>query len=111
MPHQLSGQFFGFCDLIFQARHAVNDVSLVATSHYHTMHRAALLVTFLTAAAVYGCGDHDSLIRARRDLSSVPLTPPSAPLEWGDVNFLHTTDTHGWLLGHQKTTFPEPNYR
>ncbi|KAL4249233.1 Calcineurin-like phosphoesterase domain-containing protein [Abortiporus biennis] len=32
------------------------------------------------------------------------------PLEWGDVNIIHTTDTHGWLLGHQKTSFPEPNY-
>lgn len=21
-------------------------------------------------------------------------------LEWGDLNFLHTTDTHGWLAGH-----------
>ncbi|KIO23880.1 hypothetical protein M407DRAFT_15501 [Tulasnella calospora MUT 4182] len=31
------------------------------------------------------------------------------PLEWGDVNFIHTTDTHGWLLGHQKFSEPEPN--
>uniref|UniRef100_A0A060T9U7 ARAD1D14564p n=1 Tax=Blastobotrys adeninivorans TaxID=409370 RepID=A0A060T9U7_BLAAD len=22
------------------------------------------------------------------------------PLQWGDINFLHTTDTHGWLPGH-----------
>lgn len=22
-----------------------------------------------------------------------------APLEWGQLNFLHTTDTHGWLEG------------
>ncbi|OAD02635.1 hypothetical protein MUCCIDRAFT_128322, partial [Mucor lusitanicus CBS 277.49] len=22
------------------------------------------------------------------------------PLVWGDVNFIHTTDTHGWLEGH-----------
>ncbi|PIL33613.1 hypothetical protein GSI_04236 [Ganoderma sinense ZZ0214-1] len=32
------------------------------------------------------------------------------PLVWGDVNIIHTTDSHGWLLGHQKTSFPEPNY-
>ncbi|KAF9444855.1 hypothetical protein P691DRAFT_806595 [Macrolepiota fuliginosa MF-IS2] len=38
------------------------------------------------------------------------LTPPTRPLEWGDINFIHTTDSHGWLLGHQKATFPEPNY-
>jgi 2',3'-cyclic-nucleotide 2'-phosphodiesterase (5'-nucleotidase family) len=33
-------------------------------------------------------------------------TSPKAPLEWGQVNFLHTTDTHGWLEGHIK----EQNY-
>ncbi|CAO2653970.1 Nn.00g107030.m01.CDS01 [Neocucurbitaria sp. VM-36] len=33
-------------------------------------------------------------------------TCPRGPLEWGQINFLHTTDTHGWLEGHIK----EPNY-
>jgi 2',3'-cyclic-nucleotide 2'-phosphodiesterase (5'-nucleotidase family) len=33
-------------------------------------------------------------------------TKPRAPLEWGQLNFLHTTDTHGWLEGHLK----EHNY-
>ncbi|KAK7511875.1 Metallo-dependent phosphatase-like protein [Phyllosticta citriasiana] len=32
--------------------------------------------------------------------------PPKRPLEWGQINFLHTTDTHGWLEGHIK----EQNY-
>lgn len=31
---------------------------------------------------------------------------PKRPLEWGQINFLHTTDTHGWLEGHIK----ERNY-
>ncbi|KAI9873361.1 MAG: hypothetical protein M1830_000502 [Pleopsidium flavum] len=31
---------------------------------------------------------------------------PRAPLAWGELNFLHTTDTHGWLEGHIK----EQNY-
>lgn len=31
---------------------------------------------------------------------------PRAPLAWGQLNFLHTTDTHGWLEGHLK----EKNY-
>lgn len=39
------------------------------------------------------------------------LTPPSNPLTWGDFNVIHTTDTHGWLFGHQKTDWPEPYYR
>ncbi|KAF2853728.1 hypothetical protein T440DRAFT_487046 [Plenodomus tracheiphilus IPT5] len=33
-------------------------------------------------------------------------TSPKGPLEWGQINFLHTTDTHGWLEGHIK----EKNY-
>ncbi|KAI1473468.1 Metallo-dependent phosphatase-like protein [Daldinia eschscholtzii] len=31
---------------------------------------------------------------------------PTRALEWGQLNFLHTTDTHGWLEGHLK----EANY-
>lgn len=33
-------------------------------------------------------------------------TGPRGPLEWGQINFIHTTDTHGWLEGHLK----EQNY-
>ena len=31
---------------------------------------------------------------------------PRGALEWGQINFVHTTDTHGWLEGHVK----ERNY-
>lgn len=27
---------------------------------------------------------------------SQKLSPPSRPLEWGDINVIATTDTHGW---------------
>ena len=47
----------------------------------------------------------------RREYPQTYLAPPTRPLVWGDLNFIHTTDTHGWLLGHQKGPFPEPNYR
>lgn len=47
----------------------------------------------------------------KREFPQVPLPPPTRPLQWGDVNFIQTTDSHGWLLGHQKLSFPEPNYR
>lgn len=38
-------------------------------------------------------------------LSSQPSAPDPIPapirdLKWGQLNFLHTTDTHGWLAGH-----------
>lgn len=44
----------------------------------------------------------------KREQQGVPPTPPLdlRPLEWADVNFIHTTDTHGWLEGHIK----EENY-
>lgn len=29
-----------------------------------------------------------------------PLPAPLRNLQWGQLNFLHTTDTHGWLAGH-----------
>lgn len=29
-----------------------------------------------------------------------PVAAPMRDLEWGQLNFLHTTDTHGWLGGH-----------
>lgn len=31
---------------------------------------------------------------------------PKGGLAWGQLNFIHTTDTHGWLDGHIK----EHNY-
>lgn len=34
------------------------------------------------------------------------VTHPKGPLAWGQLNFIHTTDTHGWLEGHLK----EHNY-
>ncbi|KAI6100584.1 Metallo-dependent phosphatase-like protein [Pisolithus sp. B1] len=49
-------------------------------------------------------------VLALREYPQFPLTPPYRPLVWGDFNVIHTTDTHGWLLGHQKSSWPEPNY-
>ena len=72
-----------------------------------------LAVLSILSAAVVGHDDHDhdhDLLRARAN-PSIPITVPTRPLTWGDVNIIHTTDTHGWLLGHQKATPPEPNYR
>lgn len=63
--------------------------------------------------AVSACGDHADghTHELSRRAVSPQLTPPTRPLEWGDINIIHTTDSHGWLLGHQKASFPEPNYR
>ena len=68
----------------------------------------------LSMGPVVACpdGEHDARRHAQPSAQPpVYLTPPSRPLVWGDVNIIHTTDSHGWLLGHKKTPFPEPNYR
>ncbi|KAH9935239.1 Metallo-dependent phosphatase-like protein [Epithele typhae] len=76
---------------------------------------SSLLALSCAALAARACPDeehgHDHTHEhSRRAFPSTQLTPPSRPLVWGDLNVLHTTDSHGWLLGHQKPSFPEPNY-
>ncbi|KGB75044.2 vacuolar protein [Cryptococcus deuterogattii R265] len=43
-------------------------------------------------------------------LAALELPIPTAHLEWKQANFLSISDSHGWLLGHQHSTWPEPNY-
>ena len=81
------------------------------------MQLTSLLALSLAALAARACPgdehghDHADHDHAKRAFPQAALSPPSRPLVWGDVNVIHTTDSHGWLLGHQKTSFPEPNYR
>ncbi|OJA20846.1 hypothetical protein AZE42_02508 [Rhizopogon vesiculosus] len=74
---------------------------------------ATLLGLALCSAACAGDHARDVHVHeylAKREYPQFPLTPPYRPLVWGDFNVIHTTDTHGWLLGHQKASFPEPDY-
>lgn len=50
--------------------------------------RAALFSVFALAA------------RAAQPGAIAPVAAPLRDLTWGQLNFLHTTDTHGWLAGH-----------
>ncbi|KAI6100585.1 Metallo-dependent phosphatase-like protein [Pisolithus sp. B1] len=77
-----------------------------------------LPIIALAAGLVTACGDHHLPARGtysqsrveKQEYPQVPLTPPHRPIVWGDFNVIHTTDTHGWLLGHQKSSFPEPYF-
>ncbi|KAF9222392.1 hypothetical protein BS17DRAFT_783645 [Gyrodon lividus] len=79
-----------------------------------------MLLSFLSLLGVaVACADHElhargphahAHVHEKREYPQFPLTPPYRPLVWGDFNVIHTTDTHGWLLGHQKASWPEPNY-
>jgi len=71
-----------------------------------------LLAAVCLLPVVLACGgdhDHDHSKRMQPD-ATASSSWPSSPLQWGDINFLHTTDSHGWLLGHTKKSQPEPNY-
>ncbi|KAF7593037.1 hypothetical protein BBP40_012125 [Aspergillus hancockii] len=47
-----------------------------------------------------------SPILALQPSAPEPIAAPLRDLKWGQLNFLHTTDTHGWLAGHLQ----EPSY-
>ena len=67
------------------------------------------LATALACTSCYGPSDyvqHKRLVRRMQPEALNATTAPKGPLEWGQINFLHTTDTHGWLEGHLK----ERNY-
>ncbi|ORX37264.1 vacuolar protein [Kockovaella imperatae] len=49
-------------------------------------------------------------IIATATFNGLELPWPTRDLEWKDVNVLSISDSHGWLLGHQHSTWPEPNY-
>ncbi|KAK1590910.1 calcineurin-like phosphoesterase [Colletotrichum navitas] len=46
------------------------------------------------------------LTSASQPGAASPVPAPMRDLTWGQLNFLHTTDTHGWLGGH----LLEPQY-
>lgn len=64
-----------------------------------------ILIVAVGALACDNCyGPNDDMIHARKVRRMQPEaqgahTKPQSPLEWGQLNFLHTTDTHGWLEG------------
>ena len=73
--------------------------------------KASVLFTFACSALpIFGCencqGDHVRNVRRMQPEAQNATTAPRGPLAWGQLNFLHTTDTHGWLEGHLK----EQNY-
>lgn len=41
-----------------------------------------------------------ALARAAQPQAPEPVAAPMRDLEWGEINFIHTTDTHGWHGGH-----------
>ncbi|KZF24516.1 calcineurin-like phosphoesterase [Xylona heveae TC161] len=75
----------------------------------HLLGLAPLALTALACDSCYGPQNNVVLTRNVRRMqpdAENATVLPRGPLEWGQINFLHTTDTHGWLEGHIK----EQNY-
>ncbi|KAI1483257.1 ser/Thr protein phosphatase family [Daldinia eschscholtzii] len=47
-----------------------------------------------------------TVARSSQPGAPAPVAAPMRDLEWGQINFVHTTDIHGWLGGHLQ----EPQY-
>ncbi|KAL2876134.1 hypothetical protein SGCOL_008673 [Colletotrichum sp. CLE4] len=62
--------------------------------------------TVLTAAAAAAAALYLPLASAAQPGAASPVPAPMRDLTWGQINFLHTTDVHGWLGGH----LLEPQY-
>lgn len=45
-------------------------------------------------------------ILAAQPSAAPPVSAPLRDLPWGQLNFLHTTDTHGWHAGHLQEQAP-----
>jgi 2',3'-cyclic-nucleotide 2'-phosphodiesterase (5'-nucleotidase family) len=54
-----------------------------------------MLCSIITVAAALA-----AVGRASQPGAAKPVAAPMRNLTWGQLNVLHTTDTHGWLGGH-----------
>ncbi|KAM4063775.1 calcineurin-like phosphoesterase [Hirsutella rhossiliensis] len=73
-------------------------------SDQHVLCRAAAMAP---SSAVFGALlALARVVRASQPGAVEPVAAPMRDLSWGQLNFLHTTDTHGWLGGHLQ----EPQY-
>lgn len=68
----------------------------------------SFVLNLLFAIATLACDDcygpqgsaaHVRNVRRMQPDAQGATVKPRAPLEWGQLNFLQTTDTHGWLEG------------
>ncbi|KAH7107878.1 Metallo-dependent phosphatase-like protein [Auriculariales sp. MPI-PUGE-AT-0066] len=70
----------------------------------------ARVVLAVTSVFVVSRGSQAALVRRQQPDATLTTGFPYSPLPWGDINIVATTDSHGWMLGHTKGSYPEPNY-
>ncbi|KAI0024391.1 Ser/Thr protein phosphatase family protein [Xylariomycetidae sp. FL0641] len=76
-------------------------------SYSLTVALLASIPTSWACGSCYGPTNHIEHVRHVKRMQPDALNAtygPKGALEWGQLNVLHTTDTHGWLEGHLKET-------
>ena len=58
------------------------------------------MLAWLTSATLLGLG------LCSQPSAPRPIAAPLRELPWGQLNFLHTTDVHGWWSGHLQEYIP-----
>ena len=65
---------------------------------------SSTLALLCVVVPTFGCenclGEHVRNVRRMQPGAQNATVAPRGPLAWGQLNFLHTTDTHGWLEGY-----------
>lgn len=61
-----------------------------------------VLKTTIICSVITAVAPLAGLARAAQPGAAAPIAAPMRDLVWGKLNFLHTTDTHGWHGGHLK---------
>lgn len=74
-------------------------------------------IFFFLVVSIHACPEHEhhpgqQHFTASRIANSKKSTGGLIrPLQWGDVQIIHTTDIHGWYMGAINfSSQPEPNY-
>lgn len=76
-----------------------NQIKSLATARFSSSH-VKLQVFNMVGKAPLAVAVLATAIRAAQPEAPAPVAAPMRDLDWGDLNFLHTTDTHGWHGGH-----------
>ena len=82
--------------------------SITGTNLQDNMHYSSIIpVLAAISASVYACEpceppERDVVltrnVRRMQPEASHAISQPRSPLAWGQLNFMHTSDTHGWLV-------------
>lgn len=78
---------------------ASSDFAFLPSSKPDVPH-CSVRLTMVSVLQLLALGSLISSGLAAQPSAPKPIPAPLRDLHWGQLNFLHTTDIHGWLAGH-----------